>query len=75
MESALCRLPRPDEPINPAYPATAANPWNQATGVFFQLLPHIEQPGLYADIRSIDIGIAAGQQDSIALADSLQNTF
>jgi prepilin-type N-terminal cleavage/methylation domain-containing protein len=47
------RLPNPAEPINPAYPADASNPWNQATGPFFQLLPYLEQPGIYASIRSI----------------------
>src|SRR5207253_3994072 len=46
-------LPNPAEPINPSYPATPANPWNQATGPFFQLLPFLEQPALYATIRSI----------------------
>src|SRR5689334_9686705 len=34
------RLPNPAESINPAFPATASCPWNQATGPFFQLLPH-----------------------------------
>lgn len=48
------RLPNPADPINPAYPATAANPWNQATGPLFQLLPHLEHGGLYAGIRTID---------------------
>ncbi len=47
------RLPRPDEPINPSFPATSACPWNQATGPFFQLLPHLEQTALYASIRAI----------------------
>lgn len=48
------RLPNPAEPINPAFPATSANPWNQATGPLFQLLPYLEQPALYASIRSIN---------------------
>jgi prepilin-type N-terminal cleavage/methylation domain-containing protein len=48
------RLPNPAEPINPGFPATAANPWNQATGPFFQLLPHLEQGPLYAGIRAIN---------------------
>jgi prepilin-type N-terminal cleavage/methylation domain-containing protein len=47
-------LPNPAEPINPSFPANAANPWNQATGPLFQLLPYLEQPGLYASIRSIN---------------------
>src|SRR3989440_4092410 len=36
-DTAGDKLPNPTCPINPAYPATAANPWNQATGVFYQL--------------------------------------
>src|SRR5438874_9782712 len=48
------RLPNPADPINPAYPPTAANPWNQATGPFFQILPYMEQPSLYRCIRSIN---------------------
>ena len=48
------RLPNPAEPINPNFPATSANPWNQATGPLFQLLPYLEQPALYTSIRSID---------------------
>ena len=48
------RLPNPAEPINPTVPATAANPWNQATGPFFQLLPYLEAPSLYASIRTIN---------------------
>ena len=48
------RLPNPAEPINPAFPATAANPWNQATGPLFQLLPHLEQSALYDSIRTIN---------------------
>ncbi len=48
------RLPNPAEPLNPAFPATAANPWNQATGPLFALLPYLEQPGLYASIRSVN---------------------
>jgi prepilin-type N-terminal cleavage/methylation domain-containing protein len=48
------RLPNPADPINPSFPATAANPWNQATGPLFQLLPHLEQAPLYASIRTIN---------------------
>ena len=48
------RLPNPAEPIDPAFPATAANPWNQATGPLFALLPYLEQPALYASIRSVN---------------------
>ncbi len=48
------RLPNPAEPINPAYPAMAVNPWNQATGPLFQILPYLEQPALYQSIRSIN---------------------
>jgi prepilin-type N-terminal cleavage/methylation domain-containing protein len=48
------RLPNPADPLNSSYPATAACPWNQATGPLFQLLPYIEQPGLFASIRSIN---------------------
>jgi prepilin-type N-terminal cleavage/methylation domain-containing protein len=48
------RLPNPADPINPAFPATAANPWNQATGPLFQLLPYLEQPGVFAAICSIN---------------------
>jgi prepilin-type N-terminal cleavage/methylation domain-containing protein len=48
------RLPNPAEPINTAFPATAANPWNQATGPFFQLLPYLDQAPLYVSIRSIN---------------------
>jgi prepilin-type N-terminal cleavage/methylation domain-containing protein len=48
------RLPNPAEPINPAFPATAANPWNQAVGPLFLLLPYLEQYALYAAVRSID---------------------
>ena len=47
------RLPNPAEPLNPTFPATAAHPWNQATGPFFLLLPHLEQPALYHSIRGI----------------------
>ena len=47
-------LPNPAEPINPAFSATAANPWNQATGPFFQLLPYLEAPSLYSSIRAIN---------------------
>ena len=47
-------LPNPAEPINPSFPATAATPWNQATGPFFQLLPYLEQPALYSSIRTIN---------------------
>ncbi len=52
------RLPNPAAPINPAFPDTAANPWNQATGPFYQLLPYLEQPALYASIRSINSQVA-----------------
>lgn len=48
------RLPNPAVPISPAFPATAANPWNQAVGPLYQLLPYLEQPALYASIRGID---------------------
>jgi prepilin-type N-terminal cleavage/methylation domain-containing protein len=48
------RLPNPAEPINPGYPDTPANPWNQATGPLFQLLPYLEQTALYDSIRSIN---------------------
>ena len=48
------RLPNPADPINPTYPATATNPWNQATGPLFQLLPYLEQSSVYASIRTID---------------------
>ena len=37
------RLPNPAAPINPALPATAANPWNQATGPLYQLLPLLQR--------------------------------
>jgi prepilin-type N-terminal cleavage/methylation domain-containing protein len=47
------RLPDPSEPINPSYPATAANPWNQATGPLFQILPYVEQSALYDAIHAI----------------------
>jgi prepilin-type N-terminal cleavage/methylation domain-containing protein len=47
-------LPNSAEPINPAYPATTSQPWNQATGPFFQLLPYLEQPALYSSIRTIN---------------------
>jgi prepilin-type N-terminal cleavage/methylation domain-containing protein len=47
------RLPNPAEPLNPAFPATAACPWNQAVGPFFLLLPYLEQPALYQSIRGI----------------------
>ncbi|MFO0852353.1 MAG: DUF1559 domain-containing protein [Gemmataceae bacterium] len=45
------RLPNPAEPINPAYPAF---PWNQAVGPLFLLLPHLEQPAVYAAIRGVN---------------------
>lgn len=48
------RLPSPADPINPAFPATAANAWNQATGPLFQLLPHLEQSALHDSIRAIN---------------------
>src|SRR5439155_20426195 len=48
------RLPNPAAPINPAFPATAANPWNQATGPLYQLLPYLEQSALSDAIRTID---------------------
>lgn len=47
------RLPDPTEPIAPGAPATAAQPWNQATGPLFQLLPYLEQGALYFSIRGI----------------------
>jgi prepilin-type N-terminal cleavage/methylation domain-containing protein len=47
------RLPNPTTPINPGFPATSANPWNQATGPLYQLLPFLEQPALYNSIASI----------------------
>jgi prepilin-type N-terminal cleavage/methylation domain-containing protein len=47
-------LPNPATPLNPAYPATAANPWNQATGPFYQLLPYLEQQALYSSVRTIN---------------------
>src|SRR5207302_1187677 len=47
-------LPNPADPINPAYPATATNPWNQATGPLFQILPYVEQSSLYSTIRGIN---------------------
>jgi prepilin-type N-terminal cleavage/methylation domain-containing protein len=47
-------LPNPSAPINPAFPATAANPWNQATGPLYQLLPCLDQSALYYAIRSIN---------------------
>jgi len=53
-DAAGDRLPNPADPINPGYPATAAAPWNQATGPFFQLLPYLEQSPLYAAIRTIN---------------------
>lgn len=48
------RLPNPAAPINPRLLATPSNPWNQASGVFYQLLPHLEQEPLHAGIRAID---------------------
>jgi prepilin-type N-terminal cleavage/methylation domain-containing protein len=57
-------LPNPAEPLNPSYPATAANPWNQATGPLFQILPHLEQGGLYTQIRSV---ASQGDYDTIML--------
>ena len=48
------RLPNPADPINPAYPATAANPWNQATGPFYQLLPYLEGQPLRDSIAAIN---------------------
>jgi hypothetical protein len=48
------RLPNPAESINPAFSATGFNPWNQATGPLFQLLPYLEQAPLYNSIRSIN---------------------
>ncbi len=48
------RLPDPSKPLNPALPATAANPWNQATGPLFQLLPYLEQDALHAGMRAIN---------------------
>jgi prepilin-type N-terminal cleavage/methylation domain-containing protein len=48
------RLPDPSEPINPSFPASAANPWNQATGPLFQILPCIEQSVLYTAVRGIN---------------------
>jgi hypothetical protein len=51
---ANSRLPNPAEPINPSVPATAANPWNQAVGPLFLILPHVEQPALYDSIRAVN---------------------
>jgi prepilin-type N-terminal cleavage/methylation domain-containing protein len=48
------QLPNPSDPINSNYPATAANPWNQATGPLFQILPYLEQTALYQSIRTIN---------------------
>ncbi|HEY2786851.1 MAG TPA: DUF1559 domain-containing protein [Fimbriiglobus sp.] len=48
------RLPNPAEPINPSFPATASNAWNQAVGPMFLLLPYIEQQALYDSIRSVN---------------------
>ncbi len=48
------RLPNPAEPINPSFPTSASNPWNQAVGPLFLLLPHIEQQALYDSIRSVN---------------------
>src|SRR4051812_28083848 len=48
------RLPNPADPLNPAFPATAANPWNQATGPLYQILPFLEERALHAEICSID---------------------
>jgi prepilin-type N-terminal cleavage/methylation domain-containing protein/prepilin-type processing-associated H-X9-DG protein len=48
------RLPDPIEPIAPGQPATAAQPWNQATGPLFQILPYLEQNALYISIRGIN---------------------
>ena len=48
------RLPNPADPINPAFPATAACPWNQSTGPLFQLLPYLEQTALYDSISAIN---------------------
>ncbi|HEY3787973.1 MAG TPA: DUF1559 domain-containing protein [Urbifossiella sp.] len=53
-DSNCDRLPNPAAPLNPFYPATTANPWNQATGPFFQILPFLEQSGIYNSIRSIN---------------------
>jgi prepilin-type N-terminal cleavage/methylation domain-containing protein len=47
-------LPNPASPINSTYPATSANPWNQATGPFFQILPNLEQNALYTGIQAIN---------------------
>lgn len=48
------RLPDPVEPIARDVPATPANPWNQATGPLFQLLPYLEQGALYSSIRGVN---------------------
>ena len=47
-------LPNPSTPINPAFPATAANPWNQATGPLYQLLPYLEQTAPYSSIGTVN---------------------
>src|SRR5262245_20222486 len=56
------QLPNPADPINSAYPAAAANPWNQATGPLFQILPFLEQTALYQSIRTIN---SQGAYDAI----------
>jgi prepilin-type N-terminal cleavage/methylation domain-containing protein len=47
-------LPNPASPITSAIPAVPANPWNQATGPLFQILPYLEQNAIYTGIRSIN---------------------
>jgi prepilin-type N-terminal cleavage/methylation domain-containing protein len=66
-QDANDQLPNPAEPINTAFPATSANPWNQATGPFFQLLPYLEQDALYQSIRRIN---CQGAFDAIMPTDS-----
>jgi prepilin-type N-terminal cleavage/methylation domain-containing protein len=48
------QLPNPADPINSSFPATSTNPWNQATGPLFQLLPYLEAQALYDSIRAIN---------------------
>jgi prepilin-type N-terminal cleavage/methylation domain-containing protein len=79
-------LPNPSTPININIPATPANPWNQATGPFYQILPYLEQSALYSSIQTINTqssydaimptqeGRAAVLKVFISPADSTNNT-
>jgi prepilin-type N-terminal cleavage/methylation domain-containing protein len=47
------RLPNPSEPLCRHAPADATNPWNQATGPLYQLLPFLGEQAIYSSLQNV----------------------